>query len=163
MPRSCRRLRGIERLDEDRTAVRGIAVALQGIENGLFQRQADPGEVRRVLGFRVHTDPRATATLPIRIGSQLHDFIEGGDGESSVKSTVPRPQFRQPFPRAQVLISAMVKSSVNQPVVVSPSMTWVRRRSANSGCCATSVVPPISFSCRATNTPSRVITRSGSM
>ena len=42
-------------------------------------------------------------------------------------------------------------------------MVCVRRRAANSGCFATSVVPPISFSCRATSTPSLVMTRSGSM
>ena len=62
-----------------------------------------------------------------------------------------------------VLSSASVKSSVNHPVSGVPSMTFVRRRSANSGWLATSVVPPISFSWRATSTPSLVETRSGSM
>jgi len=56
-----------------------------------------------------------------------------------------------------------VKSSVNQPVTVWPSMVFVVRRSANSGRAATSVVPPISFSWRTTSTPSRLMTRSGSM
>ena len=62
-----------------------------------------------------------------------------------------------------VLSSASVKSSVNQPVSAVPSIVFVVRRSANSGWSATSVVPPISFSCRATSTPSFVETRSGSM
>jgi hypothetical protein len=62
-----------------------------------------------------------------------------------------------------VLSSASVKSSVNQPVYDVPSMTLVVLRSANSGLSATSVVPPISFSWRATRTPSFVETRSGSM
>ena len=59
--------------------------------------------------------------------------------------------------------SANVKSSVNQPVTLTPSIALVVRRAANSGWAATSVVPPISFSCRATSTPSEVDTRSGSM
>jgi hypothetical protein len=62
-----------------------------------------------------------------------------------------------------VFSSARVKSWVNQPVTGTPSSTTVRRRDANSGCDATSVVMPISGSCRATSTPSLVITRSGSM
>ena len=62
-----------------------------------------------------------------------------------------------------VFSSARVKSSVNQPVTSTPSMTFVVRRSANSGWEATSVVPLISFSWRATSTPSFVLTRSGSM
>jgi hypothetical protein len=61
------------------------------------------------------------------------------------------------------LSSASVKSSVNQPVSEMPSISFVVRRPANSGWSATSVVPPISFSWRATSTPSRVLTRSGSM
>ena len=61
-----------------------------------------------------------------------------------------------------VFSSARVKSSVNQPVRGTPSTVFVVRRSANSGWAATSVVPPISFSCRATSTPSAVLTRSGS-
>ena len=59
--------------------------------------------------------------------------------------------------------SASVKSSVNQPVNETPSITLVVRRPANSGWSATSVVPEISFSWRATSTPSFVETRSGSM
>ena len=62
-----------------------------------------------------------------------------------------------------VLSSASVKSSVNQPVVATPSRSLVVRRSANSGWAATSVVVEISGSWRATSTPSFVITRSGSM
>ena len=62
-----------------------------------------------------------------------------------------------------VFSSSSVKSSVNQPVTSRPSITFVARRSANSGWSATSVVPLISFSCRATRTPSFVETRSGSM
>jgi hypothetical protein len=63
----------------------------------------------------------------------------------------------------RVRSSASVKSSVNQPVIDAPSMTLVVRRAANSGRLATSVVPLISFSWRATSTPSDVETRSGSM
>ena len=62
-----------------------------------------------------------------------------------------------------VFSSASVKSSVNQPSMRSPSMVLTVLRLANSGCAATSVVPPISFSWRDTSTPSLVITRSGSM
>jgi hypothetical protein len=62
-----------------------------------------------------------------------------------------------------VLSSASVKSSVNQPVSDTSSIVFVVRRLANSGWSATSVVPEISFSWRATSTPSFVETRSGSM
>jgi hypothetical protein len=55
-----------------------------------------------------------------------------------------------------------VKSSVNQPVKAIPSTTFVVRLSANSGREATSVVLEISFSWRATSTPSLVETMSGS-
>ena len=62
-----------------------------------------------------------------------------------------------------VLSSLSVKSSVNQPVNLMPSITLVFLREANSGWSATLVVPPISGSWRATSTPSLVLTRSGSM
>ena len=61
-----------------------------------------------------------------------------------------------------VFSSASVKSSVNQPVSETPSIAFVVWRSANSGRVATSVVVEISFSWRATRTPSFVDTRSGS-
>ena len=67
---------------------------------------------------------------------------------------------RRSFARS-VLISASVKSSVNQPVIAWPSTVFVVLRSGNFA--ATSVVPPISFSWRAMSTPSFVETRSGSM
>ncbi len=63
----------------------------------------------------------------------------------------------------RVRSSARVKSSVNQPVTGTPSMVLVVRRPANSVRVPTSVVPLISFSCRATGTPSLVSTTSGSM
>ena len=63
----------------------------------------------------------------------------------------------------RVRSSARVKSSVNQPVTATPSMVLVVRRPANSVLVATSVVPLISFSCRATSTPSDVLTTSGSI
>lgn len=63
----------------------------------------------------------------------------------------------------RVLSSARVKSSVNHPVRALPSMVLVVLRAANSGRVATSVVPEISFSWRATRTWSLVETRSGSM
>jgi hypothetical protein len=59
--------------------------------------------------------------------------------------------------------SASVKSSVNQPVTSSPSISLVFRRSEKFGFVATSVVSLISFSWRATSTPSLVLTRSGSI
>lgn len=49
-------------------------------------------------------------------------------------------------------ISSQVKSSVNHPVRLLPSIVLVVRRPANSGRSATSVVPEISFSCQ---TPAR--------
>ena len=62
----------------------------------------------------------------------------------------------------RVRSSASVKSSVNQPETDS-AVDDLRglRRSGNF--VATSVVPPISFSCRATGTLSLVSTMSGSM
>ena len=77
-------------------------------------------------------------------------------------NAVPRSSGRRSRARS-VFNSARVKSSVNQPSIVCPSITLRVLREANSGRAATSVVPPISFSWRATITPSRVITRSGSM
>jgi hypothetical protein len=62
-----------------------------------------------------------------------------------------------------VFSSASVKSSVNHPVTDTPSIVLVTLRPANSGRTETSVVPEISFSWRATRTPSLVETRSGSM
>ena len=62
-----------------------------------------------------------------------------------------------------VFSSASVKSSVNQPVWLVPSITLVVLRAANSPWSATSVVSLMSFSWRATSTPSFVATRSGSM
>ncbi len=59
--------------------------------------------------------------------------------------------------------SASVKSSVNQPLTLLPSMVLVVLRLANSGSEPIFVVPEISFSWRATSTPSLVDTRSGSM
>jgi hypothetical protein len=49
------------------------------------------------------------------------------------------------------------------PSIGTPSIVLPALRAANSGRSATSVVLEISFSWRATNTPSLVITRSGSM
>jgi hypothetical protein len=51
---------------------------------------------------------------------------------------------------------------VNQPVIGVPSIVFVVWRAAKPGFVETSVVPPISFSWRATRTPSFVLTRSGS-
>ncbi|SQA73117.1 Uncharacterised protein [Burkholderia mallei] len=62
-----------------------------------------------------------------------------------------------------VFSSASVKSSVNQPVSCAPSIVFVVLRLANCGSVDTFVVPEISFSWRATSTPSRVATRSGSI
>jgi len=61
------------------------------------------------------------------------------------------------------LISASVKSSLNQPATSRPSIRLTVFRAANSGRAATSVVSEISFSWRAIRTPSLVATRSGSM
>ena len=52
---------------------------------------------------------------------------------------------------------------VHQPSTVRPSNVRVRRREANSGRLATSVLSAMSGSWRATSTPSLVETRSGSM
>ena len=89
-------------MDDDRTALCGVTVALQGIEDRLLQGQADRGKVCGVLGFRVHPDSRAVAA-PACAGRQLQDFIEGRHGELSIEGAVLRPQFRQTFPRAQSL------------------------------------------------------------
>ena len=87
-------------------------------------------------------------------------------GTSNVPSylRVRRPHSRQPLLGAQRL--ELGEREVLGEPARSPrgrrSPSW-SCRSANSGCSATSVVPLISFSCRATSTPSFVDTRSGSM
>ena len=63
----------------------------------------------------------------------------------------------------RVLISASVKSEANHPSSSTPSTIAVRRRLANSGWLATSVVVLMFGSWRAIRCPSRVMTRSGSM
>ena len=105
---------------------------------------------------------RLCCALGIGCGHELQDFFERRDLEYAVVTRIRAPQLRQPLARAQGFSSASVKSSVNQPESGWPSTVRVVRRAANSGCDATSVVPPISFSCRTTRAPSRVITRSGS-
>ncbi len=75
-----------------------------------------------------------------------------------------RPQLRNALARTQRL------QLREREVLGEPAVDRHRHRSAaraggrrTPGASATSVVPPISFSCRATSTPSRVVTRSGSM
>ena len=153
----------IEGLDEHRAAVRRIAVALQGIEDGLFLRQTDARRNAPDAWSRGRRRSRAPPRR--RLASAANCMISSKVGTENRPS---KAQFcgRNSGSRSRarkVLISARVKSSVNHPVMVSPSMIWVRRRAANSGCWATSVVPPISFSCRAMSTPSRVMTKSGSI
>ena len=85
--------------------------------------------MRRVLGFRVDANGPIAAARAIRALDQLHDFIKGGHAETAVE--IPYSAAANPpdaRARASVLISDSVKSSVNQPVMVSPSMIWVRRR-----------------------------------
>ncbi|MNR31967.1 hypothetical protein D3C85_1495120 [compost metagenome] len=93
----------------------------------------------------------ATTSSKVRIGSWPSQAVLAG------RSSGRRSRARR------VCNSARVKSSVNQPVVWTPSMILVVLRAAKAGWSATSVVPPISFSWRTTNWPSRVMTRSGSI
>ena len=78
------------------------------------------------------------------------------------KLALPGRSFGSRSRQRSVASSAQVKSSVNQPVISRPSIVFVRRRAANSGRSATSVVEPISFSWRTTATPSALKTTSGS-
>src|SRR5580704_7929892 len=93
----------IKRLDEyGRTCFR-VLITLQGIEERQFLRQSNGGEMRRVLGFRIHADG------PIAAWLSICRFCGRNCGSRS---------------RARsVFISDSVKSSVNQPVKDSPSMT----------------------------------------
>lgn len=99
----------------------------------------DSRRARSITSWKVITEPRPSKTV-------LRSRTSGS--RSTVRS---------------VLSSRRRKSSVNQPVTALPSTVFVVRRSANSGRRATSVVPPISFSCRTTRTWSFVGTRSGSI
>jgi hypothetical protein len=134
---------GLEGLDEDRRVRVVEIVAPQDAGERRLQLEAEGAEVGGVLGLRIDADPAAQLLRQPR--PQVEDLLERGDLEQPVVEGVAR-----------------VKSWVNQPVVDTPSSSTVRRRSANSGCADTSVVPPISGSCRATSTPSLVDTRSGS-
>ena len=106
---------------------------------------------------------RSRRPLAPRLLYQVDDLLEGRHLNWPSKARVVGAHLREPLLGAQRLELGEVKSSVNQPVTARPSMVLVVLRSANSGWAATSVVPPISFSCRATSTPSLVDTRSGSM
>ena len=90
-------------MDEHRTARRVITVAPQRIKNGLLLGQANPGEMRRMLGLRIHADSCGTGAAAVDLGRQLQDVIEGRNQELSVEGAVLRPQFRQPLPRPQRL------------------------------------------------------------
>src|SRR5690606_38546205 len=107
--------------------------------------------------------PDRLAVAGAGVARQVEDLVERRDRVQTVVRRVLRPHSGDRSAARSVLSSASVKSSVNQPVWRDPLIVFVVRRSANSGLWATSVVPPISFSWRATRTPSWVATRSGSM
>ena len=129
---------GLEGLDEHRPA--------EPVERGQqrrLERQPERGEVRRVLGLGVDADAGARG--------ERDDLVERRDPEAAVERGPA--QLGQPLARARsVRSSASVKSSVNQPSCSRGRRPpWPCRRSANSGRAATSVVPEISFSWRATS------------
>ena len=128
----------------------------------LLEGQPDAGEVRRVLGLR--HDPDRLARCGPRLPRQVEDLGQRRDLVAARRTRCWPAGSRAAAPsRRSVRSSARVKSSVNQPVTSTPSMVLVVRRLANSARVDTSVVPLISFSCRATSTPSEVLTTSGSI
>jgi hypothetical protein len=131
-------------------------VAAQRADQCGLERQADRAVVARVLGLGIDADREPGAAR------SMTSWKVGISKRPSYSVLPGRSVGIRSFAR-RVLISASVKSSANQPSVTTPSIVFVARRSANSGRSATSVVPEISFSCRATRWPSRVETRSGSM
>ena len=145
----------LEGLDEHVGIAAVEAVDPQRPDERLLEREPDRVEVRRMLGLGVDADPLALG--------EVDDLLQGRDLIRAVEGRVARAQQRQRSIARRVLSSASVKSSVNQPVTAVPSIVLVVRRAANSGCAATSVVPEISFSWRATSTRSLVATTSGSM
>jgi hypothetical protein len=154
-------VRLLERLQVDTAATAVEAVAAQRLHDLLLERETDRVEVRRVLGLR--RDPDRPAVLPALALGQIDDLLEGRYLVAAVVDGALLADRGQSLLGAQRLELGKVKSSVNQPVIETPSIVLVALRSANSGWSATSVVPPISFSCRATRTPSFVETRSGSI
>jgi hypothetical protein len=97
-----------------------------------------------VLEFGVEAD--ATPGLRLSRADELDDLGQRGDREEAVEADVGGSQLRDALAGAE-----------------GTQFGLAVRRPANSGWSATSVVVPISFSCRAMRTPSLVTTRSGSM
>ena len=146
---------GVGVVGEDAVDAEPVEERELGRDEWLFEREADRIEVGRVLGLGV--DPDALALR------EVDDLLQRRDLEAPSNAVLAGRSWGRRSLARSVLSSASVKSSVNQPVNGCPSIIFVLRRFANSGCCATSVVPPISGSWRATSTPSLVIARSGSM
>ena len=144
------RLRDLERLDEDRR-VRAIeAVPSERLDEALLERQAEALEVGRVLRLGVDADGRAAPLGRARssAATRAEQLLERGHARTGRRRRSRAAAGRRSRARS-VLSSASVKSSVNQPVIEVPSIVFVvRRRAANSGRLATSVVPEISFSWR---------------
>jgi hypothetical protein len=85
----------IERLDEHRRAWLGIPMPVERIQDREFLRQANAGEVRRMLGLRIDPNGRTVAALAVGGRRKFHDFIEGRHGKASVESGIPWSQCRQ--------------------------------------------------------------------
>ena len=71
-----------------------VAVPVQGqrVEQRLLQREAEVGEVRRVLGLRIDAD---LAAQPLGlVGHQAEDLVERRDVVAAVEAGVVRAQLR---------------------------------------------------------------------
>jgi len=126
-----------------------------------LERQADALVVRRVLRLRIDADrPVVLLRLALR---ERDDLLERRDLELAVERRVLRPQRRQPLARTQRL-ELGEREVLGEPAGDRDAVDDLGRLAACELRWAdTSVVPEMSFSWRATRTPSRVDTRSGSM
>ena len=92
----------LEALDEDRRAPAVFRLFfLERVDQPAFQRQADAGEVGRVLHLRIGADgPAGAAALGLR---QVDDLLVGRDRLAAVERRADRPQRRQTLAGAQRL------------------------------------------------------------
>jgi len=113
-----------KRLDEDRGFPALVAVTGQRCQQRSLQGQADPGKVTGMLGLRIDPDAlrrrlvtgaRRMRTRHIGAMGQIEDLIQCRNFELAIKACVRRPQLRDALAHRKRFSSARVKSSVNQP------------------------------------------------
>ena len=147
MPCSRFRFVDLERLDEHRRVA--------AVPAGLLQRGDQQVRRCRARCWRNRSGAwsrgRSRHAAPL---GQRDDLVEASGSRTGRHMPGCRGAAAAGAPCARsVFSSASVKSSVNQPVTLRRRRSsWSACGSANSGWSATSVVSPISFSCRATST-----------